>query len=478
MPLEVAGTTESFKAGKAVGEASFLGKHSEIASNPNRVPRPLSGNGRRPVFFTCGDKEVIFSFFKLIYTIYADYYYKKVTSKKKKQSEQKFQIWTVQNLFEVSGGHTRVPWGIFPRMELNRAFIFFLCVVQLVQLLWVNVKLERPVAATIPNERLGRREQSSFKEVNPAHHTDQPPGDSGTASHSSSFTLITQVYNRINSLQEWVSHFDRLQDLDRIIVIWNNLKIPPLNASSLHSRVPLFIERSSVNSMNNRFAPRELIRTKAICLIDDDLRIPLQEVQNAFKLWKLHPRRLIGFLPRAHYWNEKKELVYSYRPLSDGSYSMILASSAFFHSMYLDLYHSPPMKPYREYVDKVFNCDDILLNFLIANYTNAPPIMVKGEVIDVLTTSEKGLSHESGWINARHKCLNEFVTMFGSNPLKYGYFQAIPYVEQHFLQVIPDQQFEESPRVLANPLFQLRLGPVLIKEADYRCTYLYSFFVR
>ena len=68
--------------------------------------------------------------------------------------------------------------------------------------------------------------------------------------------------------------------------------------------------------------------------------------------------------------------------------------------------------------------------------------------------------------------------MFGSNPLKFGYFQAIPYVEQHFLQVIPDQQFEESPRVVANPLFKLRLGPVLIKEADYRCTYLYSFVVR
>lgn len=55
-----------------------------------------------------------------------------------------------------------------------------------------------------------------------------------------------------------------------------------------------------------------------------------------------------------------------------GAYSAILAGAAFMDSAALfPLYSSPALAPARALVDALFNCDDLLLNYVAANATRA-----------------------------------------------------------------------------------------------------------
>lgn len=53
-----------------------------------------------------------------------------------------------------------------------------------------------------------------------------------------------------------------------------------------------------------------------------------------------------------------------------GAYNTILAGAAFMDSAtFFPLYFSSSTAPARALVDEVFNCDDLLLNFVVANWT-------------------------------------------------------------------------------------------------------------
>lgn len=78
------------------------------------------------------------------------------------------------------------------------------------------------------------------------------------------------------------------------------------------------------------------------------------------------------------------------------------------------------MAPVRELVDKVRNCEDIAMQFLIANVTRLPPIFVKGHLEDKGVLG--GISTSSNIITASHmgqrgQCLDDLVSVFGGNPL-------------------------------------------------------------
>merc|ERR1712070_196448 len=93
-------------------------------------------------------------------------------------------------------------------------------------------------------------------------------------------------------------------------------------------------ESPSTDSLNNRFQPLVYITTEAVLILDDDIKLHLQDVYNLFIAWQANKRDLVGVSPR---WVSAKrtpdattrwELEYKYQsedPLKPhGGYSLML----------------------------------------------------------------------------------------------------------------------------------------------------------
>ena len=95
----------------------------------------------------------------------------------------------------------------------------------------------------------------------------------------------------------------------------------------------------------------------------------------AFQVWSQFPDRLVGFPSRSHYWDDKKhKWVYTSKWSND--FSMILTGAAFYHRYYNVLYAQVLSPSLHQMVDETGNCEDILMNFLVAHVTRRPPIKV------------------------------------------------------------------------------------------------------
>lgn len=58
---------------------------------------------------------------------------------------------------------------------------------------------------------------------------------------------------------------------------------------------------------------------------------------------------------------------------------MVLTGAAFFHKYYMYEYSHRMYPEIRETVDRLMNCEDIALNFLVSHLTRKPPIKVTSE---------------------------------------------------------------------------------------------------
>ncbi|KAJ0982839.1 hypothetical protein J5N97_011094 [Dioscorea zingiberensis] len=85
------------------------------------------------------------------------------------------------------------------------------------------------------------------------------------------------------------------------------------------------------------------------------------------RVWRKHPDRIVGFYPRLAQGNPLQYRDERYARKENG-YNMILTGLAFIDGkLALDRYWSEQAKEGREFVDKKFNCEDALLNFLYVN---------------------------------------------------------------------------------------------------------------
>lgn len=64
-------------------------------------------------------------------------------------------------------------------------------------------------------------------------------------------------------------------------------------------------------------------------------------------------------------------------------------------------------------VDRLTNCEDILLNFLIAHVVHHPPIRLAQRRSTVSTSRNEPESHVLQRLLERHFCLNQFAEEFG-----------------------------------------------------------------
>ncbi|KAJ6727349.1 EXOSTOSIN HEPARAN SULFATE GLYCOSYLTRANSFERASE -RELATED [Salix purpurea] len=234
--------------------------------------------------------------------------------------------------------------------------------------------------------------------------------------HYSQFTLLTMTYDaRLWNLKMYVKHYSRCSSVKEIIVVWN--KGRPPRSSDLDSAVPVWIRVEDQNSLNNRFKKDPMLKTRAVLELDDDIMMRCDDIERGFNVWRQHPDRIVGFYPRLISGSPLKYRAEKYARRHKG-YNMILTGAAFMdHTVAFERYWSNEAKAGRELVDRYFNCEDVLLNYLYANASSSQTVeyVRPAWVIDTSKFSGVAISRNTNvHYKIRSSCLLRFSEIYGS----------------------------------------------------------------
>ncbi|XP_012939583.2 exostosin-1a [Aplysia californica] len=206
----------------------------------------------------------------------------------------------------------------------------------------------------------------------------------------------------------------------KVVVLWHcDVPPPPSHRWPADLGVPVRVKVRDIKSVNARFFPYAEIETDAVFNLDEDVILTTDEVDFAFGVWLEFPERLVGYPSRSHYWEEALgKWRYSSRWTND--YSMVLTSAAFYHRYYNYLYTHYLSPLLLAKVEECNNCEDILMNFLIADTIKQAPIKLtqrKQHKETAASGSQRTVLSEQQHFQQRQECMDEFVEHFGYMPL-------------------------------------------------------------
>ncbi|KFK42426.1 hypothetical protein AALP_AA2G254600 [Arabis alpina] len=268
---------------------------------------------------------------------------------------------------------------------------------------------------------------------------------------SDQITVLINGYSesRIPLLQSIVSSYSGSSIVSSILLLWGNPTTPSQVLDQLYQNLTQYslgtasislIQQPS-SSLNSRFIPRPSVNTRAVLICDDDVEIDRKSLEFAFSVWKSNPDRLIGTFVRSHGFDlQGKEWIYTVYP---DKYSIVLTKFMLMKQDYLYEYScnvGVEMVEMRKIVDETRNCEDILMNFVVADKVRAGPIMVGAERVrdwGDARNEEEGGDGESGVREVglssrrvehrkrRGKCIKEFHRVMGKMPLLYSYGKVV-----------------------------------------------------
>lgn len=248
------------------------------------------------------------------------------------------------------------------------------------------------------------------------------------------FTTVILTYDREKSLFQVIKRISQVDSLVRILVIWNHQsKSPPPAESWPRINKPLKVIQTSSNKLSNRFYPYDEIETECVLSLDDDISmLTVDELEFGYQVWREFPDRIVGFPPRTHvYDNVTGQYKYESEWVND--VSLVLTGVSFYHKFWHYTYTASPSQEQRqikEWVDKHINCEDIAFNLMVANATGKAPIKVgprkKFKCLTPSCENSGMLSASASHLEERSKCLDQFVSIYGFNPLKTVQFRADP----------------------------------------------------
>ncbi|KAJ0183484.1 hypothetical protein K1T71_001460 [Dendrolimus kikuchii] len=250
-----------------------------------------------------------------------------------------------------------------------------------------------------------------------------------TAPKGPGFTAVILTYDRVESLFTLVKKLVRTPSLAKILVIWNNQnKAPPPSTEWPVINKPLKVVRTKENKLSNRFFPYDEIETECQLTIDDDIvMLTPDELEFGFDVWREFPDRIVGFPSRLHVW-DNSTASWRYHSEWTNQISMVLTGAAFHHKIWSWYYTYKMPAEIREWVDESFNCEDIAMNFLVANVTRKPPIKVtpRKKFKCPECTNTEMLSADAGHMSQRSACINRFAKVYGNMALQPIEFRADP----------------------------------------------------
>ncbi|XP_046384114.1 exostosin-1 [Ischnura elegans] len=170
--------------------------------------------------------------------------------------------------------------------------------------------------------------------------------------------------------------------------------------------------------ISRRFRPHALIQTSAILSLDEDCLLTTDEVDFAFSVWRAFPERIVGYPARSHFWDDAKGS-WGYTSKWTNEYSIVLTGAAFYHRYYNFLYTRWLSPLLLKTVEQSHNCEDILMNFLVAHVTRRPPIKVtqRKQYKEQPPGGARSPWNDPDHFVQRQTCLNTFAAVFGYMPL-------------------------------------------------------------
>ncbi|CAA6671723.1 unnamed protein product [Spirodela intermedia] len=274
---------------------------------------------------------------------------------------------------------------------------------------------------------------------------------------SDQLTVLINGYSeaRLPLLRSIVETYSSLPFVAAVLVLWGNPSVPSRSLEVLHSAgaggAPISVLRQPTSSLNARFLPRPEIRTRAVAVCDDDVEIDQASLRLAFHVWGTHHDRIVGFFARSHDLDlSQRSWMYTVHP---DRYSIMLTKFMILGTEYLYRYScggGKRMRAARAVVDSERNCEDILMNFVVAMETGSGPLLVGGRRVRDLgdVRNEEGtgvknkpltgigavgLSAKGDHRKRRGDCIREFHRTLGVMPLRYSYGKVVKGVGEQAL---------------------------------------------
>ncbi|CAJ1972290.1 unnamed protein product [Sphenostylis stenocarpa] len=258
--------------------------------------------------------------------------------------------------------------------------------------------------------------------------------------------------SRIPLLQSLAAAYSLSPVVSSVLVLWGNPATAPLvlrqlahNLSFSSSSAPISLLPQPSASLNNRFLPRPShISTDAVLICDDDVEVDPRSLEFAFRVWEKNPQRLVGVFARSHDLDlNRREWVYTVHP---DRFSIVLTKFMLLRGHYLFLYTcggGAQMARARAIVDAMHNCEDVLMNMVVAEEAQVGPVLVWAkrvrdygdsrnegeEAVSVVGLSSRKREHRKrrGW------CIQEFHRVLGTMPLRYTYGKIVDDVREQGL---------------------------------------------
>ncbi|KAF5936406.1 hypothetical protein HYC85_027535 [Camellia sinensis] len=273
-----------------------------------------------------------------------------------------------------------------------------------------------------------------------------------TTLRSDQTTVLINGYSesRIPLLRSIAASYSASPSIAAVLVLWGNPSTPPQTLALLShnlSSAPISVVRHPSDSLNSRFLPRPSISTRSVLICDDDVEIDPKSIEFAFKIWTSNPNRLVGFFARSHDIDlSMRTWIYTVHP---DKYSIMLTK--FMITKIESLYKyscegGKEMVEARAVVDRMRNCEDILMNFVAAEEGSSGPVLVgaekardwgdarnegrrqwlRREMREEEGVREVGLSsRRRDHRKRRGECIREFHRILGKMPLRYSYGKVV-----------------------------------------------------
>ncbi|THD28911.1 Exostosin 1 [Fasciola hepatica] len=241
------------------------------------------------------------------------------------------------------------------------------------------------------------------------------------------FTIIIPVRQHMCSsfkslLGRLVSTIFQSRFIRKLLVVWLCPDLPP-SADTFQPHIPVPVEvvipdefrdllsgASSDPSPAVRFQPFFNVPTLAVFAFTMELELTREEVEFGYRVWQEFPGRLVGYQSASHRRNTSNGL-WEYVPDPvDRNYSIVLLKAAFYHRHYNYLYWSTVESKLHEIVGVLNDCEDLLLNALVAHVSQAPPILVRAAAAKNLPAD----THPKEHAIQRSACLQAFSESFSA----------------------------------------------------------------
>nr|XP_012774456.1 exostosin-1 isoform X2 [Maylandia zebra] len=255
-------------------------------------------------------------------------------------------------------------------------------------------------------------------------------GNSPSQQFTTVIHMVTPLQSQISPVVKLIIAVAKSKFCAQIVVLWNCDKpLPPRNKWPSTS-VPLTVIEGQTKTMSSRFFPHDAIITDAVLSLDEDSVLSTNEVDFAFTVWQSFPERIVGYPARSHYWDSSRSR-WGYTSKWTNEYSMVLTGAAFYHRYYHYLFTHYIPASLLTMVDRMANCEDILMNFLVSAVTKQPPIKVTQKKQYKETMMTQGSKVSSRWADPDHfaqrqSCMNAFSHWLGFMPLVHSQMRLDP----------------------------------------------------